>query len=215
MGFIQKMKSLLFFCLLTISANSQNLKQTSLTMTDKKKGIVSKYEYNATDSYSEIRLIFLKNANFEYTLRTFNQDVFSTGKWARKGNTLTLRSHLSTNNLPVKLVYKTDTSDLINGFKIGVVRNLNGKLMTDGLVNINNDSIQCVPLMSLCYPQLTTIDSIRIVFENGMSSKWIKIEKQDYLQVVPIVQTNFLISSYIVFDNRKYQILKSSLKPIE
>jgi hypothetical protein len=104
---------------------------------------------------------------------------------------------------------------LLDNFKVGVVRNLKNQEMVDGMVAINNDSIMCAPSLAVCDYNYSSIDSIKIVFENGMYSKWLKVNVRDYKLIQPVVQTTFQISKYLVFDNVKYLVLKSSIKPVK
>jgi hypothetical protein len=147
-------------------------------------------------------------------MKTFNKDVFSSGKWSKKNDILIIKSLIQKNSVPLKLVYSNDTSGMINNFKIAVVRNKKGELMTDGLLRINSDSVQCLPMAGFCVGNYASIDSVKVVFENGMSSQWLKIEDKKSNKIMPIVQTDFLISSYMPL-NRRYKILKSSITVID
>jgi hypothetical protein len=104
---------------------------------------------------------------------------------------------------------------VVNGFKIGILKNLKGQKMEDAMVGINNDSLLCMPSEGICDSNFKSIDSIKIIFENGFSSKWIKISNYKYKKIIPIVQTNFLLSSYIDLDSKRYRLLESSIIPVE
>ena len=207
---------LIFSCyfLLGLQVKAQDLVMRKLTAKDKINKVHSAYEYNATDHYTVIKLCLYENGTFYYTLKGFNQDIFSKGKWVQKGNTLVLTNSIRNGDIPIKLSYSKDSSVLINGFKVGIVKNLKGEEMPDGLVAINSDSVKCAPSYGICDYGYSSIDSIKVIFENGLSSEWIKVSNKDYVQIIPVVQTNFLISSYMPFDSRKYQIQKTVLKPI-
>jgi hypothetical protein len=208
---------LIFFCyfLLNFQVKAQDLVMRKLTDEDKKNKVHKAYEYNATDHYAVIKLCLYQDGTFYYTLNTFNQAVFSKGKWVQKDDTLILANGIKKGHVPIKLSYSNDSSALINGFKVAIVKNLKGEEMPDGLVAINNDSNICLPSYGgMCRSDYTSIDSIKIVFENGLTSEWLKIDNR-YKQIIPVVQTNFLISSYMVFDNEKYLIQKTVLKPID
>ena len=195
-------------------AFAQELPKAELKEDDQKNNVLSFYEYEASDHYMIIRLWLYKDSNFYFTLSSFNRDVFSEGKWHQKDDTLTLNSSLEQDNIPVNLSY-TDSTNRKNNFKIGEIRNLKGKEMVDGLVAVNDRSNTCIPSYRICNNQLNSIDSIKIVFESGPSSKWLKISRQNYSQIIPVVQVNFMISNYQFFDNRKFRVLKSSVIPIQ
>ena len=211
------MKLNLFVCFVTIlvcDLKAQDLTMRKLTTEDKSNKIIGKYEYNAKGHYGIIKLSLFSNGVFRYELALFNKDVFSEGKWIQKKDTLILNSTITNNHIPIKLIYSNDSSNLIDGFKIAIVRNLKGDYLRDGMVNINNDSIKCVPEGGFCTVKYETIDSLKIVFENGLYSNWIKVTGKKYASIIPIVQTKFLIASYEPLDNRKYLFLKSRLRPI-
>lgn len=211
-------KSILFFWayfLLTGEAISQDLVLGKLTAKDKANKVKSVYEYHGTDHYSVLRLQLCQNGTFRHTLSSFNQDIFSEGNWIQKDDTLILINSIRIGEVPIELSYSMDTAALLDGFKVGIVRNLKGDEMPDGLVVINNDSVKCAPSYGMCTGTYSSIDSIKVVFENGLYSKWLKLVKRDFVRVIPVVQTDFLISAYMPFDDRKYLIRKSTLKPLD
>jgi hypothetical protein len=208
---------LAFFCFFFTNfyVTGQDLIRCKLTDREKKNKVAYSYVYNASEHYGVIKLSLYKSGLFYYTLSSFNRDVFSEGKWIRKKDTIILVSNIRNGHIPIKLNYSNDTSNLINKFRVGIVKNLKGEYLTDGLVNINNDSIKCVPEGGFCTAVYQSIDSIKVVFENGLSSGWVRVDNKDSWLILPIVQTNFLISAYVSLENRKYRVLKSSLKPID
>jgi len=210
-------KIVLTICFLILTNSlifAQELMKNKCKEEDTKNNLLSSYEYNAADHYMVIKLLLYRDSTFQFTLSSFNRDLFSEGKWTEKDSSLILRSYLSRENIPVKLLY-SDSLNRINNFKIGVIKNLKGEEMPDALALINNKSIKCIPSYGICNNDFKSIDSIKIYFESGPSSKWLQIEKSKYSQIIPIVQVNFLISNYMFFEDRKFRILKSSLKPIE
>lgn len=135
-------------------------------------------------------------------------------KWRQNGNLLELKSIIPTNNVPVKLSF-SDTTQLLAGFRIGIVKNLKGEEMPDGLVAINHDSLLCAPSHALCDQDFKSIDSIKVVFENGFSSQWLHVNRKEIRKVTPVIQTTFLISSYVALDNKSYRVSKSGIVPID
>lgn len=215
MKMIRFILPVVFTLLASLASNSQNLIKKNLTASDRNAKVTAIYEHNANDHYASIKLFLYKDGTYKYTLSTFNSDVFSKGKWKKKLDTLVLSNNISKSNLPVKLTYSTDSTNLINGFKIGIVTNLKGDKMPDGLVAINDDSIMCAPSYGICDYSYTRIDSIRVIFENGLSSKWLTVADKEYRQITPVVQIDYLVSSLMVFDERKYFIHGGVLKPLE
>lgn len=204
-----------YYCLLSFGVMGQDLAMRKLTDIDMKNKVYRAYEYNGTDHYAALKLTLYHDKTFYYTLKTFYQDVFSKGNWIQRGDTLILENSIKNGHVPIKLLYSNDSSNLINGFRVAIVRNLKGEEMPDGLVAINNDSNICLPSYGgVCRGEYTSIDSIKIVFENGLSSEWFEVGNCNCKEIIPVVQTHFLISSYMVFDKRKYLIRKSILKPI-
>lgn len=197
-------------------AIAQNLVACKLTDEDRKNEVHSAYKYDASDHFTIIRLCLYRDGNFHYSLKTFNQNVFSEGIWTQKDDTLILINKIQKGHLPVKLAYSNDSTELINGFKVAIVENLKGEEMPDGLVAINVDSNICLPSYGgMCRMEYTSIDSIRIFFENGLSSEWLRIDNRSCKRIIPVVQSNFLISSYMVFNSRRYLIQKSVLVPVD
>ena len=170
------------------------------------------YEYNATGHYLKINLTLYKNGHFKYELSAFNRNLFSEGKWGISKDTLTLNSDLKNGHIPIELKYINDSTKLINGFKIGVVQNKKGVDMDDALVAVNNDTIKCTPSYRLCDYEFKSIDSIRVYFENGLTASWIKVNKQPYTQITPVVLVDFTLDSYEILDNVKYLVKRKSIK---
>ena len=202
--------TLLSIFLTTIIVFSQDLEKKVLSETDRKKGILYRYAYECSDSYCEITLTLYKDNNYKYEVKSFMRDVFSSGKWTKKNNILIINSFIQKNEVPVKLVYSNDTSGMIKNFPISIVKNKKNELLLDGLVRINNDSLQCLPMSGVCIGDYKSIDSLKIVFDNGLSSRWLKVENKNFKKIIPVVQTDLSISSYIPL-KRRYKILKSSI----
>jgi len=166
---------ILFFLLLiyAINGTGQDLKEMRLNKTDIQNGIKYKYEYNET--YYHIQLLLYKNGLYKYVLRGCIRALFSEGKWAIKDGILLLNSSISKNAVPVSVSY-SDTGRIVNGSNIVIVANRKGRLRTDVLVNINVDSVKCLPFGGGCVGTYSTIDSLRLLFDNEFSSKWMKVK---------------------------------------
>lgn len=193
------------------TTQAQELKKHKLDREDVKKGVWAYYEYREKDSYGYVGLQLFKNGAYQYKVETAGYSSFSKGKWIMKNKVLLLTSDIKKNDLPVKLNYLID-SPVNASFKISIVKNLKDELLTDAFVYINNDSLQCLPLTETCLGTYDKIDRIKVVFENGMRSKWIKVEHKVYKQLQPVLQLDFNISSYEAIDSEKYKVLKSSIR---
>jgi hypothetical protein len=205
----------ILFILSGLIVSSQELKKLKLTKADNVKGVFAKYEYISDDGYNGKTLILFKNRNYHYTRGGHDGGGgVNEGKWNQTGDVLELKSAILTNNVPIKLSF-SDTVQLLPNFRIGVVKNLKGEEMPDGLVALNTDSVLCAPSVALCNQNLISIDSIKVVFENGFSSQWIKVDKSEYKKLTPIVQSSVLISSYVDLAHKKYRVSKLGITPID
>lgn len=206
-----------FLSFVSIQTQAQDLILTKLTAKDRKDGVQSTYTY-VSPPHGEGQLLLYKNGTFYYShsVAMQSEDMFSQGNWFKKGDTLILDNAIKNGHVPIQLSYSMDSTHLLDSFRIGVVKNLKGDEMPDGLVAINRDSNICLPSYGgMCREQYKTIDSIKVVFENGLSSGWLKIEDRPFALVTPVVQTSFPITFYMVFDQQKYLIGKRSLKPLD
>lgn len=201
---------LMFSLFASDSAQAQELLKKKRSAADKRARVAQRYEYDCKGSSCSVKLVLFKDHTFKYSLNSFTRNVFSSGRWVMRKDTLSLKSFIQSDDVPVKLMYSNDTSGMVNGFRISVVQNAKGEYMTDGFVHINSDSVRCLPMMGNCLGEYNQIDSVKVVFENGLSSRWIRVVRKDYQQIIPVAQVDFLISGYTALD-RQYKISKSSL----
>lgn len=188
------------------TSQGQELKKQKISNEDLRKGILAYYEYKAQDSYGYVGLTLFKSGKYYYKMETFGRGSFSEGKWRGNGREIILTSDLKKNNLPVKLTYLNDTSNSKSSFSISVVKNWKGELITDAFVYVNNDTLQCLPLTETCLGSFGKINRLKVVFENGLSSKWVKVEDKEYKQLQLILQLDFQVSTYETFENDKYKV---------
>lgn len=207
----------IFLCLVTSRMAAQDFTLGKLTAKNKKERVRSVYNY-VSPPHGRGELLLYQNGTFYYrhSVAMQNEDVFSRGTWFKKGDTLVLDNAIKIGQIPIQLSYSMDSSQLLDGFRVGVVKNLKGEEMPDGLVAINRDSNICLPSYGgMCREEYKSIDSIKVVFENGLSSGWLKIADRPFVLVTPIVQTNFLLSNYLVYDQKKFLFDKTSLKRLD
>ncbi|MDF2384850.1 hypothetical protein JMG10_25480 [Nostoc ellipsosporum NOK] len=82
--------------------------------------------------------------------------------------------------------------------------------MSEAMVSINNDTVRCLPTASFCVGSYTSVDSIKVFFENGFSSNWVPVKNTEDI-IVPVVEVAYFSSSYILL-NRRYRVLKSAVQ---
>ena len=189
---------LLFAGLVLIKSNAftQVLSKSKLSKQHDTTGIVEEYLYKPKESHEFISLRLYKNGEYYYEEGTLSNIFFNVGKWKFLNKELILNDNLDKNNLPVSVIC-FNKSDTINSFIIRIVQNLKGEYLTDGFVYINNDSCQCLPLTGTCLGKYNSIDSLKIVFENGFKSKWIPVTCQGYKQLGLTLNSNLSMGNSI------------------
>lgn len=192
--------------------SGQSLKRKGLTKIDKENNIRWRYEYRSEEGFWGKSLLLFKNGRYKYTSGGCLQSFFSEGRWAVIDKVMVLNSDVKENDVPVSVSYTNDTSDIVNAFKFGIVRNRKGDLMTDAFVNINADSVKCLPIAGGCGGTYNRIDSVRLIFENGFTSRWMGIENNDKYVLIKAEVDN-KIEGYKSFDNFKYRLHGKLLIP--
>lgn len=202
----------IFFLLSFSVISGQDLKKISLTKTEKKEGVLSKYIFEESGAYGQIILLLYGDGYFKYSIFSFNRQSLSFGKWKFEKGILLLNSGIKKENLPISISYSEDTSNRINGCRFNIIKNLSGKEVVDAFVLINNDTTRCLPSYSSCYGNYSSTDSIKVLLENGISSKWIKLKSNRVQQQIDIsIDMDIMPSMYYVIDNRKYKMINNRL----
>jgi hypothetical protein len=98
---------------------------------------------------------------------------------------------------------------------IEVVQNLRHELLLDAFVAVNQESNVCSPLTQNCLGNHVTIDSVKIIFENGCSSTWLQVEKREFDTILPVLQLDFPMSRYWGFSNKRFRFDKGTLIEME
>lgn len=190
--------------LYSICGNCQALKREHVTKKDKMNGVFLKFNYSAKDSYGVINLILKKDNTYSYSVNTFATHKISEGKWKMVKDLLVLESTFQMDNVPAEISYEKNAK-FVDSFDIAVVQNFKGELLMDAFVLINNDTIKCLPMIGKCNASFERIDSVKVVFENGMSSKWITV-KSDERKIGLTVLTDASIGNYLVMNKRKFKL---------
>jgi len=196
----------------SICGNCQTLKKEHITKNDRMKGISLKFNYSAKDSYRVVSLMLKKDRTFSYSANTFATHEISEGKWKISKGLLILESTFQMNNIPAEISYG-ENRKFVDNFDIAVVENIKHELLTDAFVVVNNDTIKCLPMIGMCNGVFKKMDSVKIVFENGMSSKWIPV-KFNERKVALTVLTDVSIRNYAVMNKRKYKLDGNYLRPL-
>src|SRR5215213_2152836 len=101
----------------------QEFNKRALTQADKTNGILAKYLYVTDDGYNSQSLILYKNHTYYYSIRGHGGSSFNKGRWNQREQVLELKSVIDEKKVPVKLPYSNDTSQMVRGFKIAIVKN--------------------------------------------------------------------------------------------
>lgn len=182
-------------------------RKTLLTQKDVSNGVSARYDFLTSDKLVGQTLTLYKDHSYLLEQGGDAGDYFSKGKWIQKNGVLELVSALDTANLPVKLIYRNSVADSFSkDLKIEMVQNLKGELLPDAFININSDTVLCTPFMGQCMGSYTSMDSIRVVFENRFTSGWIKIEPKEFVTLLPVLQLDFDINKYMYFNSMRFRL---------
>lgn len=190
--------------LFSIHGNCQAFEKEYLTKNDEEKGVFLKFNYTAEDSYGVINLILMKDSTFLYSINTNVNHGVSEGKWTMSKNILMLESTFQTDNVPVEISCDNNRQ-FVDSSSIAIVENIKRELLTDVFVLVNEDSIKCLPMIAKCNGSFEKINRVKVVFENGMSSKWIVV-KGDKKKVAITVLTDVSIRNYIIINKQRFRL---------
>lgn len=211
-------KGYLFFISFWVFSNakSQHLVNISLSDHEKKKGILAIYSYHNRED-GGITLVLYKGNRYHYSMATTGYDAFSKGKWYRRGNKLTLISDFDFTNIPVQIKYidEIDSKTNYRRTQFQVPVNMKSEPLSNSEIFINNDTTFCFPFFDTCVGIYKRIDSIKVDFGDNYKSKWIKLNANTEKKVMLVAQVDFLFSSYLVFRNQRYKIVKGILMEIK
>lgn len=199
-------------CLIFSSIQAQNLDRVKVMENERKEGVVRKYSYNGKYDGS-IDLLLYKRNRYEYFIRSTNYFAFSQGEWSKENRNIYLYSDVSDKAVPVLVKYLTnDSVNLKSHFLIPI--NLKGDRFPDARIYVNNVSTYCFPFFDTCIGNFDLLKRIKIDFGDGFESEWITLESSISKKIQPIVQTEFVLHSYLSFNRRQYRLEKSALKLI-
>jgi len=201
--------------LMVYRSNGQTLAIQKLTSADIKSGVEKKYFWQEDHAYGQVHLLLFKNHRFRFSVNKFIETEGCEGKWIEDGGVISLTSDIQKASVPIQVICNDDTTGRINGFAISVIKNLKGTELLDELVCINQDSIKCDPALGQCNASYKSVDSIKVTFGNGMSSKWVSLINRKGAQIHILIKSEYPISSYFVLSDEKYRIYKNCIIPID
>ena len=188
----------------SICGNCQTLKKERITKNNRMKGISLKFNYSAKDSYGFVSLILKKDSTFSYSANTIGTHQISEGTWKLSEGILILASTFQLNNVPAE-IGNGENRKFVDSCDIAVIENIKHELLTDAFVVVNNDTIKCLPMIGMCKGGYKKLDSVKIVFENGMSSEWIPIKFKER-KIALTVLTDVPIRNYVVMNKLRFKL---------
>jgi hypothetical protein len=198
--------------LFSICGNSQTLRKELLTKNDKKNGIFLKFNYSSSNVYGSISLILKADGTFSYDINTCITHEISEGRWKMIKDLLILESTFQMDNIPVEISNEKNRQ-FVDSFDIAVVENTRHELLTDVFVLINNDTTKCLPIIGSYNGLFEKISRVKILFENGMSSKWMTVNGER--KVALTVLTDASIRNYVVMNRRRFKLEGKYLKTLD
>ena len=198
---------------------SQTLVKTNINKPDSALGIFVEYALHSDFSY--IKLDLYKNNVFHYEDGIHAGDFyfFSNGTWKQKGDTIILNSYLDSENLSITLKYFdsiADKSPRNYNKKILIPMDYNNNLLYDGVIHINNDDMVCHPSLDTCFGgPVEKVDMIKVSFDNGVKSKWVQLNHNDFKQLQIYVDMPADHDHYEPFYNKKYFFVNEGLRAVE
>lgn len=199
------------FNLLPFAIYSQNLVKAKVLKSDKMKGVLKQYKYHSEYDGS-INLYLYKNKTYKYTINSANYLAFSEGKWSINDGLIYLTSNIIDTAVEVQILNLSNENLSKTPFLIPV--NLKGDQFSEARIYVNNDSSYCFPFFDTCVGNYSLIERIKIEFGNGFRSKWMKLVFNEGNRIQLVVQTEYILSSYLRFNTRRYKIDRSKIELI-
>lgn len=202
----------LFSFLGILRTSAQELRKVSLINAEKEAHEIAKYEFvNKYDGY-EVLCLF-KNNTYTYRIAMTGQTEFSNGIWEKEDSEIVLNSAIKKEDVPVELKFfnSFDSSKRVYKTKVQIPINLNGQLLSDSKVFINDDSTYAFPFFDTLVGSYDKIKKIKVEFGDGFKTDWISIPAGDFKQLLIVAQIDFLFSSYVAFRNKRFKNLERGL----
>ncbi|RAJ73461.1 hypothetical protein CLV59_11313 [Chitinophaga dinghuensis] len=190
--------------LFSLTGNTQTLKKMPLTKAERKMGIYQKFQQRQQLSYVQISLILYRDSTYVYRLRDCMTTLRSAGKWQQGKGKLILESSLKKESpVPVEVRYGA-SGKYIDSCDIAIVEDSDAAYLPIAHLLINNDSTECFPSVGKFNGSYSSINRVKVLFENGMVSSWVPV-KAGTRKVSLRVLTDVPIREYEVMDKWVYQ----------
>src|SRR5947207_8272440 len=187
---------------------SQDLIKVKLLKEDSTNKVSERFESHAPGGYAGSELLLKNDNSYEYKVGTDLSNQFSSGTWKKKGKFLILNSSIQKDGLPIKIAYGSNGT-FEKDFRIAVIKNIKGDFIP-GFVLVNNDSNKCDPSLGFCNESFDKINRVKVLLENGMSSKWIEVEKPSE-KIILTLMTDVSMFKYVPMDDVKFNTRRNSL----
>ncbi|MBO9202789.1 MULTISPECIES: hypothetical protein [Niastella] len=207
------MKNMLLFALglnivIPTKAVCQKFEKKEISKEERSKGLILKFQAGYREKVENLKLF--SDSTFLYEVISMAERGFSKGNWVRRNGVLILSNPFKENNVPVIVNFTYDTSLRGVKFKMDDVKSSKGEIMSEAMICVNADSIKCIPLLMCNTDDIDSITKVKLVFGQGMSSKWIAAPTDPFNVISITVQSDFDLSSFLPF-NRKFKYNKMSL----
>lgn len=169
----------------------------SLTKSEIKKGV--KYHYSSGGDYASAHLYLFKNDSFRFESHTCMTSDFSLGSWTIKNNLIRLTSNIQKDNVPIKLLYRSKDSSEKKIKRLAIPKDLTGRELW-ATIYVNNDTTACFDGDLSCFGNYSSIDSIRLYLNNGLSSPWVKVNTSGNEIVQIVLQSTIDLIDYICYN---------------
>ena len=164
--------------LIVCAGKGQPLKIQTLSEEDARNGVEKKYLWQETHAYGVVQLILFKNHRFKFLVDKFTGTEFGEGNWKVDKAVIILNTDVKKDDVPIEVVCNNDIAGSVDNFKVSIPKDIKGIDLFDCMVRVNNDSTTCLPSYGRCDGNYTFIDSVKVGFGNGMSSKWVSLVGQ-------------------------------------
>lgn len=173
-------------------------------------GVLRRYA-DERDFYSST-LYLLRYGRFRLETRSGRMTVYSEGRYRETDKEIMIKSDLQKDSLPIKLTYREKDSTDKTVTKIAIMRDLKNQPVIGGVVFINDDSTSCIYGDGICSAGIKTIDRIKVVLENKISSGWVNVPRgEGILQITIMTLVDLNYRSY----NGRFRKEKTGLKAFE
>jgi hypothetical protein len=172
--------------------------------------------YCKTEEYSGICLELRADHTYLYSSGTDLHTDSSSGKWQFNKDTILLNSSIQKNDLPISIeeVISKNSESLIF---IPILKNFSKDLVKDAIIYVNEDTAKyCMPVFKNdCKFVKGSVNKIRIVLSNNISSKWYSLNDSNCDTLKITVNTKNYLDNYIFMKNLKFVISPKGIIPLE